>query len=78
MSDGFESDSFEARIVYLEESMCHDQRLLAELNQVIVSLRDEVDRLHRKLAVMDRRMEHWDQRIQSQESDLPHEKPPHY
>lgn len=66
------------RLQRLEETVCHDQRLIETLNQVIIDLRQELERLQLRLAVAERRQGLLDQRLQSQEENLPHEKPPHY
>lgn len=66
------------RLQRLEETVCHDQRLIETLNQVIIDLRQELERLQLRLAVAERRQGLLDQRLQSQEDNLPHEKPPHY
>jgi uncharacterized coiled-coil protein SlyX len=66
------------RVRYLEESLCHEQRLLEELNQVVIGLRREIDRLEKRLQAAESRVLSVDQRIRQSEGDLPHEKPPHY
>jgi len=66
------------RLRRLEETVCHDQRLIETLNQVIIDLRQELERLQLRLVVAERRQGLLDQRLQSQEENLPHEKPPHY
>jgi uncharacterized coiled-coil protein SlyX len=71
-------DDLSRRLQQLEETVCHDQRLIETLNQVIIDLRQDLERLQLRLAVAERRQGLLDQRLQSQEENLPHEKPPHY
>lgn len=71
-------DDLSRRLQRLEEAVCHDQRLIETLNQVIIDLRQERERLQLRLAVVERRQGLLDQRLHSQEENLPDEKPPHY
>jgi len=66
------------RLLDLEESLCHDQRLIEELNQVVIDLRGQIDQLEKRLSRAELRVRAVDQRIPDSEEDLPHEKPPHY
>lgn len=66
------------RLLQLEETVCHDQRLIEELNQVVISLRLEIERLQLRLLATERNWGMLDQRVRSQEENLPDEKPPHY
>jgi uncharacterized coiled-coil protein SlyX len=71
-------DDLSRRLQRLEETVCHDQRLIETLNQVIIDLRQTLERMQLRLAVAERRQGLLDQRLHSQEENLPHEKPPHY
>lgn len=63
------------RIVQLEELYAHQQRLIQELNEVIVAMRGDVDRL----ATENLRLQNQIRQISTVAGDdLPHEKPPHY
>jgi uncharacterized coiled-coil protein SlyX len=66
------------RVLQLEETVCHDQRLIEELNQVVIGLRLEIERVHLRLSAVERNWGLLDQRVRSHEDNLPDEKPPHY
>jgi uncharacterized coiled-coil protein SlyX len=66
------------RVLQLEETVCHDQRLIEELNEVVIALRQEIERLQLRLLATERQWGMLDQRVRSHEDTLPHEKPPHY
>lgn len=62
--------------VRLEELLSHQQRLLQELNEAVVALRDETDAAQRRQAAAEQAMRRL---IDSAGAEgLPHEKPPHY
>jgi uncharacterized coiled-coil protein SlyX len=74
--DEMSEKSLDDRVMQLEELVSHQERLLDELNSVVVRLRAEHDafRLNTKLQV-DRLVS----RFESQAGDAePDEKPPHY
>lgn len=70
---------FERRVVALEERLTHDQRLIEQLNEVVVQLQDDVQFLRRSL---DRHQQKILQLVERQDSldhqDPRDEKPPHY
>jgi uncharacterized coiled-coil protein SlyX len=66
------------RLLQLEETVCHDQRLIEELNQVVIGLRLEIERVQLRLSAAERNWGVLDQRVRSHEENLPDEKPPHY
>jgi uncharacterized coiled-coil protein SlyX len=66
------------RLLQLEETVCHDQRLIEELNQVVIGLRLEIERVQLRLSAAERNWGMLDQRVRSHEENLPDEKPPHY
>lgn len=69
--------NLQRRIVCLEELFAHEEHKVHQLNQVILEQRDELDRLHKKLAVLEHRFQ-WLAENSSANDNLPHEKPPHY
>lgn len=66
------------RLLQLEETVCHDQRLFEELNQIVIALRLEIERLQLRFSAVERNWGMLDQRVRSHEENLPDEKPPHY
>ncbi len=62
------------RLTALEERLTFQQRLIDELNQAIIAQSVDISRLQQQLAQSVAAIE----RLASGESDLPHEKPPHY
>lgn len=66
----------DARLVTLEERLTFQQRLIEDLNAVIIEHRRELDRLARELSLCRDNVERLQQTGASE--NLPHEKPPHY
>ncbi|MBL8889851.1 MAG: SlyX family protein [Planctomycetaceae bacterium] len=77
-TDSDNAADFSHRLLQLEETVCHDQRLIEELNRVVIGLRLEIERLQNRLQNAERNWGMLDQRVRSHEENLPHEKPPHY
>ncbi len=71
MSDPQSEDAVERRIVDLEERYVHQERLLEELNAVVVQQSKEIERLRLDL----RRL---GDRALRGEDEVPNEPPPHY
>jgi SlyX protein len=67
-------EALEQRIQALEERLAYQQRLLEELNEVVLEQRGELDRLSRQAVASRATIE----QLLAQGEDLPHEKPPHY
>lgn len=63
------------RITALEERLTFQQKLLDELNTVVLEQGRQLDRLTRDLA---RQTDELTRLSALAEGDLPHEKPPHY
>lgn len=63
------------RLVALEERLTHQQRLIEQLNDVVVAHERRLDQLGRDLARYASAVERLEA---SSGDDLPHEKPPHY
>ena len=72
-----ESETAHSRLNKLEEIFTHHQVMLDDLNEVIITLRGELDRLQTQQQAMQATVESLVQH-QQQAPDLPHEKPPHY
>lgn len=68
------AESTDRRLRALEERLSFQQRLLDELNEVVLGQRAVLDRLARELAAC--RAAIGDLSLRG--DDLPHEKPPHY
>lgn len=77
-TDSSSAADFARRLLQLEETICHDQHLIEELNRVVIGLRLEIERLQTRLHTAERNWGMLDQRVRSHEDNLPHEKPPHY
>jgi uncharacterized coiled-coil protein SlyX len=63
----------EARLLRLEEKVAYQDKLLAELNEVVVSLDRAVQDLRRRLDLVEQTV-----RNDLGARDIPNEKPPHY
>jgi SlyX protein len=63
----------EERFVFLETKLAYQERLLEELNQVLIDKSREVDELHRRLKTLEELARHGDT-----DRKVPHEPPPHY
>jgi SlyX protein len=70
------ANDYEQRLVALEERLTFQQRLIEELNGVVLDQRREFDRLARELAQCRQTLEQF--RDAALGENLPHEKPPHY
>jgi SlyX protein len=66
-------DPDEARLLKLEEKVAYQDKLIAELNDVVVKLHRQVDEVRARLQVAERTVQ---QELGSRE--MPNEKPPHY
>lgn len=67
----------ESRLQRLEEFYLHQQRWIQTLDQVLVELRADLERLEKRLEITHSRIE-WSIEMRDRGDDLPHEKPPHY
>jgi uncharacterized coiled-coil protein SlyX len=65
--------SEEARLLKLEEKVAYQDKLIAELNEVVVSLHRRNDLLEARFATIEGAL-----RSEIGLRDVPHEKPPHY
>jgi SlyX protein len=63
------------RITALEEKLAFQQRVLDELNSVVLSQQAEIDRMRREVAQLTAALRAF---IEQTGDNLPHEKPPHY
>ncbi len=64
------------RVRQLEELLSHQQHVIQQLNEVVLQLRDDHDRLTSKLG---HRLDRLEVQIEDQASSYdPNEKPPHY
>jgi uncharacterized coiled-coil protein SlyX len=63
----------EARLLKLEEKVAYQDKLIAELNDVVVSLHRRTDELSDRLRTFER-----DLRSELGARDMPNEPPPHY
>ncbi len=63
----------DARLLKLEEKVAYQDKLIAELNDVVVSLRRETDALSARFANVERTI-----RSELGARDMPNEPPPHY
>ena len=63
----------ETRLLRLEEKVAYQDKLIAELNDVVVSLHRATDALSSRLRVVEREL-----RSELGARDMPNEKPPHY
>ena len=66
----------ERRLVALEERLTFQQRLIDDLNAVVLEHQREIDRLLRELAQCSTALDLL--RQSGAGENLPHEKPPHY
>jgi len=65
--------SDETRLLRLEEKVAYQDKLIAELNDVVVSLSRATDVLGGRLQTIEREL-----RSELGARDMPNEKPPHY
>ena len=63
----------EARLLKLEEKVAYQDKLVADLNEVLVGLHRRVDELRSRLDGAERTM-----RQELEGREMPNEKPPHY
>jgi uncharacterized coiled-coil protein SlyX len=63
----------EARLLKLEEKIAYQDKLIAELNEVVVSLHRRTDELDGRVQALERVA-----RNELAARDMPNEKPPHY
>jgi len=63
----------EARLLKLEEMVAYQDKLIAELNEVVVSLHRATDALSDRLRTIEREL-----RSELGARDMPNEPPPHY
>ncbi|HTQ04364.1 MAG TPA: SlyX family protein [Polyangiaceae bacterium] len=61
------------RLLRLEEKVAYQDKLIAELNDVVVSLHRRADELEKRLAAAERTI-----RSELGGREMPNEKPPHY
>jgi uncharacterized coiled-coil protein SlyX len=63
----------ETRLLKLEEKVAYQDKLLADLNEVVVTLHRRLDELVARLGTAERTLRH-----ELDGRDVPNEKPPHY
>jgi uncharacterized coiled-coil protein SlyX len=63
----------ESRLLKLEEKVAYQDKLIAELNDVVVSLHRTTDALKNRIEAVEREL-----RSELGARDMPNEKPPHY
>lgn len=68
-----EARDAEARLLKLEEKVAYQDKLVADLNDVVVGLHRRVDELRARLDTAERTM-----RQELEGRDIGNEKPPHY
>ena len=68
-----ETPGAEARLLKLEEKVAYQDKLVADLNDVVVALHRRVDELRARLDGAERTM-----RQELEGREMPNEKPPHY
>ncbi|HEX5100137.1 MAG TPA: SlyX family protein [Polyangiaceae bacterium] len=68
-----EAHDAEARLLKLEEKVAYQEKLVADLNDVVVGLHRRVDELRAGLDTAERTM-----RQELEGRDIANEKPPHY
>ena len=74
-----EVDALRHRVLQLEELFSHHQHHVQQLNEVIVEVRRELDALHVKYAIQQRRLDTiQESQLPADGVDLADEKPPHY
>jgi uncharacterized coiled-coil protein SlyX len=61
------------RFVLLEMKVAYQERLLEELNQVLIGKSRELEELTRRLRALEELA-----RLGGQDAKVPHERPPHY
>jgi SlyX protein len=66
----------EQRIIELEIKVSHQEVLIEELNQVIYEQQKTTDKLEASVARLVKKLQ--ELLAANEESQLPHEKPPHY
>lgn len=72
-----EKNQLAARVTELESALAHQQREYEQLNQVVIDQAKTIDKLERKLVLLDASIQQVQQNY-SEERDLADEKPPHY
>ena len=70
-------DTDQVRLVRLEETVAHQDQLLAQLNESLTQLRDQHDLLKSQFERASTKVQ-WLMENSNPGDDLPHEKPPHY
>lgn len=71
-----DTPDFAAKIVELEQKLTFQQRMVDELNGVVLSQQGELERMMQESAALRKLIEGLIDRGVGE--DLPHEKPPHY
>jgi len=66
-------DADEARVLKLEEKVAYQDKLIAELNEVVISLHRATDALGLRVRSLEREL-----RSELGARDMPNEPPPHY
>lgn len=67
------ADATESRLLKLEEKVAYQDKLVTDLNEVVVSLHRRVDELQARLDTAERTL-----RQELEGRDIANEKPPHY
>ena len=63
------------RLQQVEEQLAHEQHTVKQLNEIVIELREQIERVEKLLAEQKIKIELLQQKTSE---DLPHEKPPHY
>lgn len=71
------SDGWEDQIIELQTKLQFQEDILHKLDEVLVQQADLVDRLNRRLSMLEDRLEQL-RHERGQEENLKDEKPPHY
>lgn len=75
MGDELTDEKLKQHLVGLEEKLTFQQRLIDEMSEVALSQQKQIDELEREIRLHRKSIQ---ELMESQQSDLPHDKPPHY
>ncbi|GEM_PF-1701933 len=70
-------ESLSRRVVLLEEMICHDERTIGQLNEVVVNLNGQLEQVNKRLHSIEARFQ-WVADNAGDLENLPHDRPPHY
>ena len=69
------NQSAQNRVAKLEELLMHQQHTIEQLNEIVIQLRGDLEKLQQKIDKQELTINEMETRFGD---DLPHEKPPHY